>query len=280
MGNLGETLKAAREAKGVTLLEAEEETKIRKRYLEALENEELNIIPGLVYTKGFLRTYANYLGLDQELVMAELKLLHVIDEPQPVHRSQVKYKSYAATRRKRKFKWKPSFVTVVLATAAIVTLFLFNNLWNNDGGSTTKQPQNSTNAVSDNAPAPGQNKPQTPTGGEQPAVPDTVYGNSYNQAQNQTAIPSSGQQLNLVLSTKGQASWVRVVSDGVQKFSGTMTPGQVQTFNANDKISVKLGNAGAVEITYNGQNIGYLGALGKVKEREFTRVATSVYSSP
>lgn len=282
MGNLGETLKAARDAKGVSLQEAEAETKIRMRYLEALETEELHIIPGLVYTKGFLKTYANYLGLDQEQVMTEFRLLNVKEEPLPARRSQVKYKSYTAPRRRKKLRWKPSFLTVALAVAAIVTLFLFNNLWSNDSGSAVKQPQNKAKAVANKDNASGQKKPQQPTGGGKSTVPDTVYGNSYKPAQNDTALPNlaPGQQLNMVLTTKDQSSWVRIVSDGVQKFSGTMTPGQVQTVSANDKIDVRLGNAGAVEITYNGQNLGYLGPTGKVVEQEFTRVATSVYTSP
>jgi cytoskeletal protein RodZ len=66
---LGEVLRAAREAKGVDLTRVERETKIRERYLSALERGEYRELPGSVYTKGFLRNYGSYLGLDPEYLI-------------------------------------------------------------------------------------------------------------------------------------------------------------------------------------------------------------------
>ncbi|HSI99793.1 MAG TPA: RodZ domain-containing protein [Patescibacteria group bacterium] len=66
---LGEVLRAAREAKGVDLQRVERETKIRERYLSALERGEYRELPGSVYTKGFLRNYGAYLGLDPEYLI-------------------------------------------------------------------------------------------------------------------------------------------------------------------------------------------------------------------
>jgi cytoskeletal protein RodZ len=68
---LPERLYAARERKGVDLYRAERDTKIRARYLAALERGEYKELPGDVYTKGFLRNYANYLGLDAEEIVAQ-----------------------------------------------------------------------------------------------------------------------------------------------------------------------------------------------------------------
>ena len=66
---LGEVLRAAREARGVDLVRVERETKIRERYLSALERGEYRELPGSVYTKGFLRNYGAYLGLDPEYLI-------------------------------------------------------------------------------------------------------------------------------------------------------------------------------------------------------------------
>jgi cytoskeletal protein RodZ len=66
---LGEVLRAARESKGVDLPRVERETKIRERYLSALERGEYRELPGAVYTKGFLRNYGAYLGLDPEYLI-------------------------------------------------------------------------------------------------------------------------------------------------------------------------------------------------------------------
>jgi cytoskeletal protein RodZ len=69
--SLPERLLAARERKGVDLYRAERDTKIRARYLSALERGEYRELPGAVYTKGFLRNYAVYLGLDPEDVLLQ-----------------------------------------------------------------------------------------------------------------------------------------------------------------------------------------------------------------
>src|SRR5258707_14899236 len=68
---LPERLYAARERKGVDLYRAERDTKIRARYLGALERGEYKELPGDVYTKGFLRNYALYLGLDPDEVVGQ-----------------------------------------------------------------------------------------------------------------------------------------------------------------------------------------------------------------
>ena len=69
--SLPDRLAAARERKGVDLFRAERDTKIRSRYLAALERGDYRELPGAVYTKGFLRNYAVYLGLDPEDVLRQ-----------------------------------------------------------------------------------------------------------------------------------------------------------------------------------------------------------------
>src|SRR6185503_20610322 len=69
--SLPERLYAARERKGVDLYRAERDTKIRARYLAALERGDYRELPGAVYTKGFLRNYALYLGLDPDEVLLQ-----------------------------------------------------------------------------------------------------------------------------------------------------------------------------------------------------------------
>ncbi len=71
MFEIGSTLRQARERRQIGLDQAESETKIRSRYLRALEDEDFNVLPGPTYVKGFLRTYADYLGLDGRLFADE-----------------------------------------------------------------------------------------------------------------------------------------------------------------------------------------------------------------
>lgn len=66
MGELGNTLSRARRARAITLEDVERDTHVSRRYLQALENEDFSIFPAPVYARGFLRTYARYLGLNAE----------------------------------------------------------------------------------------------------------------------------------------------------------------------------------------------------------------------
>ena len=72
-GEIGRLLEQKRKERGLTLEEVEQATKIRKRYLTGLERENYAILPDAVYARGFLKTYANYLGLDGEALSQQLK---------------------------------------------------------------------------------------------------------------------------------------------------------------------------------------------------------------
>lgn len=63
-------LKEARVAKGITLLEVEKQTKIRLKFLEAIEKDAYQLLPSPVYAKGFVKNYSEYLGLDSATIMA------------------------------------------------------------------------------------------------------------------------------------------------------------------------------------------------------------------
>src|SRR3954447_21839587 len=66
---LGDMLRDAREVRGLSLAEVERDTKIRAKYITALEDNKLGDLPGPVYARGFLRNYASYLGLDPQQVI-------------------------------------------------------------------------------------------------------------------------------------------------------------------------------------------------------------------
>ena len=114
---LGEVLRAAREAKGVDLDRVERDTKIRVRYLSALERGEYRELPGAVYTKGFLRNYGAYLGLDPEYLIdlfriesagAAVERPTVPTPPRPI-----------AARRSRAFVITPGAVVAAILTVLV-----------------------------------------------------------------------------------------------------------------------------------------------------------------
>ena len=76
MPEIGASLREARLRAKLDIIDVEAATKIRAKYLRALENEEWGLLPGPAFVKSFLRTYADYLGLDGKLLVDEYKLRH------------------------------------------------------------------------------------------------------------------------------------------------------------------------------------------------------------
>jgi cytoskeletal protein RodZ len=118
---VGELLQTARERKGVDLVRAERETKIRARHLAALESGDFADLPAQVYAKGFLRNYSTYLGLDPEEMLARWR--REIDQPAKADTPRLKPPPQPITAPSRGFKLTGGlFVALVLA--AIVVVFV------------------------------------------------------------------------------------------------------------------------------------------------------------
>ena len=119
--SLPDRLAAARERKGVDLIRAERDTKIRVRYLSALERGDYPDLPGAVYTKGFLRNYALYLGLDPEDVLRQWRRERgeqtapeaVIVPPRPLEEPS------------RPLHFSPSIVVAAMLTVGVVLFFVY-----------------------------------------------------------------------------------------------------------------------------------------------------------
>src|SRR3954469_7334503 len=76
MPTIGDSLREARMREHLDIADVEARTKIRAKYLRALENEEFGLLPGPTFVKTFLRTYADYLGLDAQLLVEEYRVQH------------------------------------------------------------------------------------------------------------------------------------------------------------------------------------------------------------
>jgi len=84
MPDIGSSLREARMRARIDITEAEADTKIRSKYLRALENEEWSLLPGPTFVKSFLRTYGDYLGLDGRTLVEQFKLSYEEPELQPI----------------------------------------------------------------------------------------------------------------------------------------------------------------------------------------------------
>ena len=120
---LGEVLRTAREAKGVDMVRVERDTKIRSRYLSALERSEYRELPGAVYTKGFLRNYGLYLGLDPEYL---IDLYRLETSPHTAARPMVGAPPRPMElRRRRAFVVTPGVVVAALLTVLVLAVFAY-----------------------------------------------------------------------------------------------------------------------------------------------------------
>jgi cytoskeleton protein RodZ len=119
---IGNSLREARLRQGLEFPEVEQATKIRGKYLRALEDEQFDILPGQTYVKGFLRTYAEYLGLDGQLYVDEYNSRYIPGDEETPLRAQNK------TTVGRNPRVESSVVLIALAAIGIVTA-LFVVAW-------------------------------------------------------------------------------------------------------------------------------------------------------
>lgn len=115
MAEIGETLRERRMALKIDVHEVEEETKIRAKYLRALENEEYNLLPGNAYVKSFLRTYADYLGLDSRALVDAYRAQGERGDDDPIT-----FAAGPTTSPTNRRRW-----LLVLAVIAVIALALF-----------------------------------------------------------------------------------------------------------------------------------------------------------
>src|SRR6187549_1276746 len=132
MFEIGNSLREARVRQQLELGEVELATKIRARYLRALEEESFDALPAQTYVKGFLRTYADYLGLDGQLYVDEFNSRFGTDDRERMRRSSVR-----PQQRSRRFE--TNVVLVALLSIAVVTVVVISAWKSSDSGQKAKQ---------------------------------------------------------------------------------------------------------------------------------------------
>jgi cytoskeleton protein RodZ len=132
MPDIGATLREARMRQRIDISEIESETKIRAKYLRALENEEWDLLPGPTYVKSFLRTYAEALGLDGKLLIEEYKLRH--ERLSDVEMQPIRPPGARDPRRRRRAGSGRGWAVLAVVAALIVSLYFLGNSGGDNGG--------------------------------------------------------------------------------------------------------------------------------------------------
>jgi cytoskeleton protein RodZ len=262
---IGALLEKKRREKGLSLEEVEQATKIRARYLESLEREDYGVLPDAVYVQGFLKTYANFLGLDGEQLSRELKNRrsprrerqfggHEDTKVSDFDRPLIAPGSLDETER-----WRVSGTTVLMVALAVLILAAVIGGLYLIGARSAGEPG-------------GANEPEVQKETPVQTIPEPSPAVSGSESTSQApTAETTTDTFRATVRVANSPSGLTIRTDGTVAYDNVAQPGFSQTFEARDTITVEARNAGAVQVEANGQNVGALGSYGQGATRTFTR---------
>lgn len=260
MSQIGSQLRQAREARGLSIDDVQKATRIKRIYIEAIEAEQFQALPGPIQARGFVRSYASHLGIDaDELLMplgstAPASGSVTVPLPRAVapanhNRESMHPPSVSYTTSSRRNTNVPGTLPLPLPLliAGVVLLFVI-------GGLLILQ------ALSAESPTP------EPT-------PLANVNNSISPQQFEDTVaesPSPAPREVVMSVTASEHVWVRITQDGITAFEGILTPDDVTTWRGKEQVIIETGNAAALSVAVNDQAIGVLGARNTVAVRGWT----------
>ena len=231
---IGQDLKRERELRGISLKEIAESTKINIRFLKALEEDQLDVLPGKFFTRGIIRGYAKYLGLEEDSVLN--KYHEALQFLEKVEQEEEKTLDEGSSMNIRKVIRIAAFGATVIA----VLLALFFIFRNGEEPPPIQPPPTGTTAQREVIPPATQDEP----------VED---------------IAEKDQELNLDISFHND-TWIQVHADGELIYEGIKLPGGKLQVIAQEEIVIDVGNAGGFTYTLNNQKGKPFGPSGAVEK--------------
>ena len=246
MTNFGASFKKARESKGISLVQIAGETRISTRFLAAIENEEFHLLPGGIFNRGFVRTFAEIVGLDPDQAVADYARVAEVREPNDALAS--------ASARPGKGERHLYSAAVGILALAIAIFYV-----------ATREPGPSTQTAS---PPPAiehsvvQPAPLT-------APPETTPAAS-TITERQPQPPANPHGLTLDIEAR-EKTWIKVSSDGTSVNPGEiLQPGMTRKFTAQSSIYISIGNAAGLALKINDIPLKPLGKSGEVRSVTIT----------
>jgi len=294
MGVFGDKLRREREMRGITLVEMAESTKISQRWLKALEDEEFEILPGGVFNRGFVRSYARFLGINDEQAVSDYIAASNEQEPPedrfPLDVHQIKRDSPPLNPRR-------SHLPVLLAILALVGVVGGWTFWVKHKPGQKAAP--GTHPITHTTPV---NQPVSASSPVSPSQPDSSVEEKSSEPSSEPASPksnpkgderksddpgkaSSGAEnstkqaatepdqdlsnsFSVVIKAR-QDSWISIVADGRPLWTGTLNAHSKRSITAGKELVLKTGNAAGLEVSYNGKALGALGKENQVRTFTF-----------
>lgn len=253
----GAVLRAARTERGLSLADLQARTKIRAKYLAALEDERVEDLPPYPFARGFVHTVALELGLDPAPLVRRLAaVMDARAASAGIRRLDIEpaVTPTRAQRLKRTALIGLIVVGVPLAAYFVRQLYEFSR----PDLPAVSQPVGAAPPV---APS-----PQAPPVGSQ--VPGLAEAPAAAPEQRATPLLPLAGRVAVEVELTG-VSWLLVVADGRTVFQGLLAAGEVRRWEGADAVRLRIGNAAAVRLVVNGRSLGTLGGPGEVVDRTF-----------
>jgi len=241
MTNFGASFKKARESKGISLDQIAKETRISTRFLAAIENEEFHLLPGGIFNRGFVRSFAEAVGLDPDQAVADYAQLSSVPVTTDVPTS-------ATTGPPKSGRYLYPFAIGMLAVAVVI----FYVTTRESRRTSDITPQRAT--VPATQPVAPPREPQT-TPAPAPAIPSE-----------RILAPSPKTQVLRLEIEAREKTWIKVASDGNSVNAGeVLEPGMTRKFTAENSIKISIGNAAGLTLRVNDMSLKPLGKTGQVR---------------
>ena len=242
MFEIGTTLREARVRRKLTLQQVEDDTKIRVKYIQAMENEDFEVMPGSTYVKGFLRTYAAYLGLDADVIIDEYRSRAMPPE------DQEPFGGSSALGRPPHHRRRNNLLFVAIVALLIIAVLYILSIGSRPA---TTPPSTRPGALGIKSSSP------------HPSA-------SHSVKPKPTASATAKKAIVLVLSAKGGASWLQATvttASGTKVQTATLADGQSMTLSSTGPVDLRVANPPYLSVRINGGALKQLPGVGPTQYR-------------
>lgn len=264
MESFGARLKREREQRKITLDDISVATKIGTRFLAALEEERFDQLPGGIFNKGFVRAYARHLGLDENQTIADFVAASApsLPETPPEETPVLAAMAVRVPKSKQKSRSDDGVPWGIVAVVLLVMAFGFAVWGFHSREKSVPRVAGSPRGGTEQA------QPASP-GTTSPAAQSSPSGSSALETALPAAAPVSNAGVFVVSIKARQDSWVSITSDGKQIMQDTLAAAAEKFIEGRNQIVIKTGNAGALDISFNGKKLAPQGHDNQVKTLTF-----------
>ena len=269
---IGETLRDAREEQGLSLSDAAAETRVRESYLAALESEDFAILGGDVYVKGFLRSYAKYLGLEPDPLVASYNERYEAADDIPTFASTVKPAMPGPSVRAPQVGVLVALGVVLVAALAVLGIITSPD---DDVALDPGPPPASASdgEVGESVEPQAETPEATATDLDEPLGDAGVVEDPSPDESDSPSVADEGldaesleEPFDIAIAVQDADSWLEVTVDSVQQVQDLVQPGGAFSFDDAETAVVQAGDAAQVTVSVDGVDLGALGGDNDVVE--------------